>query len=199
MDYGEIYKLFVDGLGHVADNHVYKFKDYSEAIFESQIDSKEWLCQELKKVVVMDVKRISIIAGCYGLVSIPILYKHFGEINIDLYDVDEYTTDIGRHMFKDYSKVNIYTKDVVFDDIEYKGDVIINTSCEHMMDMKTITEQNKGKIFALQSNNNKNVKWLHINCAETSDELIEQSGLTEILFRGAIPIYGFKRIMVIGR
>ena len=59
--------------------------------------------------------------------------------------------------------------------------------------------KSQGKIFALQSNNNKNVKWLHINCVETSDELIGQSGLTEILFQGAIPLYGYKRIMVIGR
>ena len=144
MAYGELYKLFVDGLGYLADNHVYKFKDYSEAIFESQIDGKEWLCQELKKVMVTDIEHISIMAGWYGLVSVPILYKHFGEINIDLYDVDEYTTDIGRYMFKDYPKVNIHTNDVVFDDIEYKGDVLINNSCEHMMDMKLITEQNKG-------------------------------------------------------
>ena len=198
MAYGELYKLFVDGLGYLADNHVYKFKDYSEAIFESQIDGKEWLCQELKKVMVADIKHISIMAGWYGLVSVPILYKHFGEINIDLYDVDEYTTDISRHMFRDYPKVNVHTNDVVFDDIEYKGDVIINTSCEHMMDMRLITEQNKGKVFVLQSNNNKNVKWLHINCVEDTGELVEQSGLTEILFQGAIPLYGFKRVMVIG-
>ena len=198
MDCGEIQRLWVKGLGYVGDKHVYKFKDYSEAVFDTQIISKKWLCKELKKVA-PETNHISILAGWYGLVSIPFLYQIFGEINIDLYDVDEYTTDIARHIFNDYSKVNIHTQDVVFDEIDYKGQVVINSSCEHMMDMKLITKDHPGKIFALQSNNNKNVKWLHINCAMDTDELIEQSGLTDIMYAASKKIYDSKRIMVIGK
>ena len=133
----------------------------------------------------------------FYLRELDILPPHFVNTVVKAHenDIEKMRKWIYEHCSGRYS----ITNDVVFDDIEYKGQVIINTSCEHMMDMKLITEQNQGKIFALQSNNNKNVKWLHINCAETSSELIEQSGLTEILFQGAIPIYGFKRIMVIGR
>ena len=64
--------------------------------------------------------------------------------------------------------------------------------------MKLITKDHPGKIFALQSNNNKNVKWLHINCAMNQRELIEQAGLTNILYKGSKMIYEHKRIMVIG-
>ena len=87
----------------------------------------------------------------------------------------------------------------MFDEIDYKGQVIINSSCEHMMDMKLITKDYPGKIFALQSNDNRNVKWLHINCAMDTDELIEQSGLTDIMFAASKKIYDSKRIMVIGK
>ena len=125
MDCGEIQRLWVKGLGYVSDKHVYKFKDYSEAVFDTQIISKKWLCKELKNVA-PETNHISILAGWYGLVSIPFLYQTFGEINIDLYDVDEYTTDIARHIFNDYSKVNIHTQDVVFDEIDYKGQIVIN-------------------------------------------------------------------------
>ena len=93
----------------------------------------------------------------------------------------------------------MYTKDVVFDNIDYKGQVIINTSCEHMMDMKLITKDHKDKIFALQSNDNSNVKWLHINCAMNTRDLIRQSGLTDIMYAGSKVIYEHKRIMVIGK
>ena len=93
----------------------------------------------------------------------------------------------------------MYTCDVVFDEIDYKGQVIINSSCEHMMDMKLITKDWPDKIFALQSNDNKNVKWLHINCAMNTDELIEQSGLTNVMFVGSKKVYDSKRIMVIGK
>jgi hypothetical protein len=198
MDYGKVQKLWAKGLGYVADNHIYKYKDYSEAVFDTQIESKEWLCHKLKKVK-PDVKHISILASWYGLVAVPFLYETFGEIDIDLYDVDEYTTDIANFIWKDYPKVNVHTKDVVFDDIDYKGEVIINTSCEHMMDMKYITKNYDDKLFVFQSNDNSNVKWLHINCAMNQGELIEQAGLTDIKYAGSKVIYEHKRIMVIGK
>jgi len=200
MDYGQVQKLWADNLGYVADNHIYKFKDYSEAVFDTQIESKEWLCHELNKVVDHNnFNHVSVLASWYGLVLVPFLYQTFGEINIDLYDVDEYTTDIAKHIWRDYPLVNVHTADVVFDKIDYKGQVIINTSCEHMMDMKYITKDNKDKLFVLQSNDNRNVKWLHINCANDQGELVKQAGLTDIKYGGSKKIYEHKRIMVIGK
>jgi len=200
MDYGQVQKLWADNLGYVADNHIYKFKDYSEAVFDTQIESKEWLCHELNKVVDHNnFNHVSVLASWYGLVLVPFLYQTFGEINIDLYDVDEYTTDIAKHIWRDYPLVNVHTADVVFDKIDYKGQVIINTSCEHMMDMKYITKDNKDKLFVLQSNDNRNVKWLHINCANNQGELVKQAGLTDIKYGGSKKIYEHKRIMVIGK
>ena len=200
MDYGQVQKLWADNLGYVADNHIYKFKDYSEAVFDTQIESKEWLCHELNKVVDHNnFNHVSVLASWYGLVIVPFLYQTFGEINIDLYDVDEYTTDIAKHIWRDYPLVNVHTADVVFDKIDYKGQVIINTSCEHMMDMKHITKDYKDKLFVLQSNDNRNVKWLHINCANDQGELVEQAGLTDIKYGGSRKIYEHKRIMVIGK
>ena len=200
MDYGQVQKLWADNLGYVADNHIYKFKDYSEAVFDTQIESKEWLCHELNKVVDHNnFNHVSVLASWYGLVIVPFLYQTFGEINIDLYDVDEYTTDIAKHIWRDYPLVNVHTADVVFDEIDYKGQVVINTSCEHMMDMKHITKDYKDKLFVLQSNDNRNVKWLHINCANDQGELVEQAGLTDIKYGGSKKIYEHKRIMVIGK
>jgi len=65
--------------------------------------------------------------------------------------------------------------------------------------MKEITEANEGKVFVYQSNNNRNVKWLHINCVEETDELVEQAGLTRVFYAGSCMIYRNKRIMVIGQ
>ena len=65
------------------------------------------------------------------------------------------------------------------------------------MDMKLITKDHRDKIFVLQSNDNSNVKWLHINCAMNQGELIEQSGLTDIMYAGSRVIYEHKRITVI--
>tara|TARA_R100000008_G_C3575217_1_gene164764 strand:+ start:1162 stop:1770 length:609 start_codon:yes stop_codon:yes gene_type:complete len=202
MDYGEVQKLWVKGLGYVADKHIYKYKDYSECVFDTQIESKEWLCHEMKKIetkLAIPLTHVSVLASWYGLVLVPFLYQTFGEINVDLYDVDEYTTDIAKYIWNEHPKVNVHTKDVVFDDVDYKGQVIINTSCEHMMDMRLITKDHPDKIFVLQSNDNSNVKWLHINCAKDKDELIKQSGLSNIMYSGSRKVYEHKRIMVIGQ
>lgn len=198
----DIYKLWNKGLGYVADKHVYKFKDFSESIFDTQIQSKWWLCSELAKKENRDreIRHVSILAGWYGIVIIPMLYDKFGHnLKIDLYDIDECATDIASYMFNNYDNVNIFNKDVVFDDIEYKGDTIINCSCEHMYDMKDIVNENRGKLFAFQSNNNKNVKWLHINCVDNEEELISQTDLKQVYFKGSKNIYTHKRMMVVGK
>jgi hypothetical protein len=193
-----IQKLFVKGLKYTSDNHVYKLKDYCECVFDTQIQSKEWMVSTIRDLGYYP-KHVTVLAGWYGMVIIPLLYKAFGEIKIDLYDVDEYTIDIASHVFNDWPNVNLFCKDVVFDEIDFQGDLLINSSCEHMMDMKEITEANEGKVFVYQSNNNRNVKWLHINCVEETNELVEQAGLTRVFYAGSCMIYRNKRIMVIGQ
>lgn len=195
----EIYSLWHKGLGYVADHHVYKFKDYSECIFDTQIRSKAWLCHSLNKVKDREIKHIEILAGWYGIVSIPMLMHQFGrDTKISIYDVDDCTHDICKFVFKNYENVNVYHKDVVFDNLELEGDTIINSSCEHMYDMADLVNANRGKLFVLQSNNNKNVKWLHINCVDNCQELIQQADIKNVLHEESVDIYNSKRIMVIG-
>ena len=128
------------------------------------------------------------------------LVRKFGNIPIDLYDVDEYTMDIAKHIYKDdYPNVTVNCKDVIFDDVEFKGDTIINCSCEHMYDMADMVNQYRGRTFVLQSNNNRNVKWLHINCVDTAQELVEQADIKEVLYKGDTEMYRATRFMVIGK
>ena len=199
----ETYRLFHKGMGYIADNHIYKFKDYSECIFDTQIQSKWWLVESLVKPENRDcnIRHISVLASWYGIVLIPMLVNRLGsDIKIDLYDVDEYTADIARYIYQDdYHQVTMHHKDVVFDDLNLKGNVIINCSCEHMMDMSHITEQYPDALYCLQSNNNKNVKWLHINCVEDTGALAKQAGLKKVLYGESKEFYSAKTIMVIGR
>mgnify|MGYP006239029565 FL=1 len=68
-----------------------------------------------------------------------------------------------------------------------------------MYDMKDLVNQYRGKVFALQSNDNRNVKWLHINCVDTPEELVEQADIKEVLYKGSIQVHRNNRIMVIGK
>ena len=189
---------------YVNDQHVYKFKDYSECIFETQVKSKNWLGERLRGVCEhnnLEIKEIDVAASWYGIVLVPFLRYYLNDVNIkfNLYDVDWYTTEIARHIFDDEDTVTVHTNDVVFDDIEFKGDTFINCSCEHMFDMKELTQQNKDKLFVFQSNDNRNVQWMHINCVDTPEELARQAGIRRIYDQGIRNILRNNRIMVIGR
>ena len=113
------HQLFHKGMGYVADKHIYKFKDFSECVFETQIQSKWWLVETLVDERYRDrkIRGIDILASWYGIVIVPMLVNRLGyDIPINLYDVDEYTCDIAEHIYKDdLPQVKVHNKDVVFD------------------------------------------------------------------------------------
>ena len=80
-------------------------------------------------------------------------------------------------------------------------DLVINTSSEHMPTLHTILAKKEYKdncLFAVQSNNMFHVPD-HINCVNSEDELVENTGLKEILYKGSLDMpNGYKRFMVIG-
>ncbi len=75
-------------------------------------------------------------------------------------------------------------------------DVIINTSCEHMGDMKNVVV-NKRTLFVLQTCNNKNDPG-HVNVSKTTEEFVEKAGLERVIFRGRLDLGHKSRFMVIG-
>ena len=197
----DILALFARGLKVVHDTLVYKFKDFSECVFDTQIQSKNWLVDTLydHRDRLGDIKRVSVLASWYGVAFVPIMLRKFPDVIIDLYDVDWYTADIAEYIFKDHNNVNVHCKDVIFDNVEFEGDLIINCSCEHMYDMSEIVNQYRGRSFAFQSNDNRNVKWLHINCVDSAEELIKQTDIKEVIFDGKIQVHRNNRIMVVGK
>ena len=63
----DILALFARGLKVVHDTHVYKFKDFSECVFDTQIQSKNWLVDTLydHRDRLGDIKRVSVLASCF--------------------------------------------------------------------------------------------------------------------------------------
>jgi hypothetical protein len=81
-------------------------------------------------------------------------------------------------------------------------DLVVNTSCEHMFNMQRIREKHfleSDPLYVLQSTDEDRFDD-HINCVNSTDELIEQAKLTNIEFAGEKTLAnGMKRFMVIGR
>ena len=89
-------------------------------------------------------------------------------------------------------------------------DTIINTSCEHMFPMRQYKKRNqegletqagfvKDPLFVLQSTSDDRFED-HINIVNSSEELVEQAELKEVLFQGKKVLdNGLERFMVIGK
>jgi hypothetical protein len=122
--------------------------------------------------------------------------------------MDEDALDIGRKFLgRNYNGVNInYIKeDINFTDYsERYTNICINTSCEHMFPMSSISFINDDHVlYILQSNNMKDERE-HVNCVDDYHELIKQSAITKPYYYSRLKLNGrnnkeYKRFMVIGK
>ena len=125
---------------------------------------------------------------------------------IDLIDMDEDALAISRKFLRHYNfKINYMHKDINFEEFEdHYTNVVINTSCEHMVPMSSIIFKNDDYvIYALQSNNMSNVRE-HVNCVNNKNELAVQANVNRIYYRGEKKLIGknsqeYTRFMVIGK
>jgi hypothetical protein len=95
-------------------------------------------------------------------------------------DIDEKVIGIAKNrLFNHYKNVDFIIDDVFTWSNKSsrikKTDLIINTSCEHMLPMKNLRNQygNIKSYFAFQSNNMFDIP-THINCVNNIDEFKEQ-------------------------
>lgn len=110
-------------------------------------------------------------------------------------------------LFIQYMQLKDYPYYAKEHSVEKKGphdkdiDLVINTSSEHMPDMKDLISIKKYKrdtLFAIQSNNMFHIDD-HINCVNSRYELIEKTGLSDIKYSGKLKMSnGYERYMVIG-
>lgn len=189
----------------IAESHDAKQLLYS--VSPDQLDCKKWLVDNLPTFNHNRIK-IQLFGGWYGYPLIDMLVELYGEDikRITNIDIDPKATSLCRRFtnlknLKDM--VDEKTQDVSAElPSDSSTDLIINTSSEHMPPLpKLIAERNFPKtcVFAIQSNNMDYVDD-HTNCVSSEEELINQSGLSYIIYSGTHKMNnGYERYMVIGR
>jgi hypothetical protein len=83
--------------------------------------------------------------------------------------------------------------------VPINGDIIINTSCEHITQEQYNTWLERtpiNSLLVLQSNNYKIDE--HIRIANSVDEFVEQSKI-QVLWKGELQLQLYKRFMIIGK
>ena len=173
-------------------NYPLEMHRFIESISPNQIEGKNWLVEELDKVQIPRDEegrfKIEIVGGWFGFPLIDLLYNKYGdEIRaIDFFDMDPFASKVfGVYLstwWVDIQDVKIFTNEMG-DYFNYKekrrAHLIINTSCEHMPDMKDMREyyfDPERTLLVLQSNN-KTDEDDHINCVDNEIELAEKNGI----------------------
>ena len=173
-------------------NYPLEMHRFIESISPNQIEGKNWLVEELDKVQIPRDEegrfKIEIVGGWFGFPLIDLLYNKYGdEIRaIDFFDMDPFASKVfGVYLstwWVDIQDVKIFTNEMG-DYFNYKekrrAHLIINTSCEHMPDMKDMREyyfDPERTLLVLQSNN-KTDEDDHINCVDSEIELAEKNGI----------------------
>ena len=177
----------------------------------SQLESKLYLGTELKKVGI-GFNNIAIIGGWYCHYLCSILFESLECKFVTNYEIDKDAQLISykfNRRYKEAKKYKAHKRNLFMDnklgsEQEERGsvDLVINTSCEHMFDMKAMKNKHFNKaspLFVLQSTNDDQYDD-HINCVSSADELAEQGGLVHIDYMGSKVLdNGMTRFMVIGR
>ena len=199
-------ELANDWKNALSSSEPYLFKRVMDSMNQSQLESKLWIIQELIKLEIKP-KRVAILAGWYAQYIVPLLYDNFESLEfVENYEIDQ---DVKRlsykfnKKYKEEERYRVLIRNVMFDKIQSGMDTIINCSCEHMYPMwkfKIINELIlKNPLYILQSSDDDQHDD-HINCVQSEDELIVQSGINHVIYSGSkILSNKSTRFMVIGR
>ena len=204
------------------------FQRLVDASTTSQLESKFWLTEELSNVN-ESPKSAVLLGGWFAHVITSLLLDYTSVEKVTNFEIDEDAhfisykfnrrykkkEEIGYHGVPDgAAQYRSIRRNVLFESLKgvetFTGDgkdpdqfdLVINTSCEHMFPMWKFRELNPqllGKLFVLQSTNAREFED-HINCVDSEDELVDQSMLGDILYKGSKVLdNGITRFMVIGK
>ena len=184
----------------------YVFKRVMDSLNSSQLQSKLWLIEELNWLEIKPTN-VCLIAGWYAQYVVPLLLDTFPSIQlIENFEIDKDIREMTYRFnkrFKDEDKYRVVIKNIMFKELskEQDFDLVINCACEHMFPMWKFREINEEQdpVYVLQSSDD-DTHDDHINCVQSTDELIEQARIVDVLYSGSIKLHnGTTRFMVIGQ
>jgi len=187
---------YTNALYSVPSTDAPRYDEFRDMFSFGQIKSKEWLVNELYNLDPSHENKSFVIAGAWFGTLGTMIKRKFPSVLINMIDIDPRCEKFIHKMFYDNGAVNGITIDMY--EYHYKEDFVINTSCEHIHDLREwINVLPLGRTVVLQSNNDRTGSG-HINCVDSEEELIQQSGLSKILYKNKLVMPMYTRYMVIG-
>lgn len=172
-----------------------------DAFWRGQMQSKEWLIENLKKHKhrVKDWPTIDIHGGWVGTLASMLFQSGMYIEHINSIDVDPACEPVAKLMNQielEAGKFDAITANMCT--FRSHADIIINTSCEHITQEEYdvwLSGHPHNSLLVLQSNNYNIPE--HVRIADSLDEFKQQCQIN-ILWAGELELPLYKRFMVIG-
>ncbi|QRY65946.1 class I SAM-dependent methyltransferase (plasmid) [Ensifer sp. PDNC004] len=189
----------IEGIGRVIAKH--PDAHIANAFNHKQVACKVWARDTLFEVAGPSYGKIAILGGWYGILGAMLLEdQRFDVAAVDSFDIDPDVEAVARTLNAAFpDKFHAVTADMyAIDYATLAADVVINTSCEHIADLKAWLDRIPAGTRVLLQSNNYFSEPTHINCVASVEEFAKQAALTTVEFAGALPTKKYTRFMLIG-
>ena len=174
-----------------------------DAFWRGQMQSKEWLIQELKRSRnnVQAWPNVDIHGGWVGVLASMLFQSDLYVNNIRSIDIDPTCEKIANRMNQmelEAGKFRAVTGDMCT--IRSDADIVINTSFEHITQDQYdlwVSGLPQNSLIVLQSNNYDIPE--HVRIAKDLEEFKQQADLTHIYYAGELKLPLYTRFMIIGK
>ena len=187
------------GLADVLGKH--PEADLGNAFNHKQIGSKMWARDALHAALGGRLGKVVLLGGWYGILAAILFDDRRFEIGeIASYDIDPAVGSVAETLNRAWAdRFSAVTADMyALDYAALEADLIINTSCEHIADLRAwLALLPRGARVMLQSNDYFSEP-THINCVPSLDAFIEQAQLATLDFSGSLKMKKYTRFMLIG-
>lgn len=177
--------------------------DLSPAFSHKQIASKQWLCDGLFATLGGTFDTITVLGGWYGVLPAMLLADprfRIGQVtSVDLDPSCEAIARTMNHQFARNERFTAVTADMHALDYSRPASLIINTSCEHIPDVRRWLDLlPAGQQVVLQSNDFF-AEPSHVSCMPSLEAFASAANLATLAFGGSFPSKRYTRFMLIGK
>jgi len=174
-----------------------------EAFNHKQIASKMWARDRLFSTLGGQFERIWIVGGWYGILAAILLDdRRFSIGEISSYDIDPSVEAVAATLNAKAAaqgRFQAVTADMYTLDYRSRPDLIVNTSCEHVGDVRGWLERLPAGTAVLLQSNDYFAEPEHINCMTSLSAFEQAARLTDVLYAGEFTLKKYTRFMLIGR
>lgn len=186
---------YTNGLYSTPAESAPRYDEFRDMFSSGQIRSKEWVIKELLNTGI-NPNKILVVGSWFGTLGL-MCNRVFPDTEVKLLDIDPRCSIFLKNIIYNLKNITSITGDMYM--YQYTEDLVINTSCEHILDIKEwLSVIPPGTTVVLQSNNFFKGNG-HVNCAESKTAFIEKLSLSNVLYSGEIVFPMYSRYMVIGQ